>query len=136
MHASWVDDAFSRQVDRGIRAATLRVDVQRRIGVGSCLIGELLAVDASMDVALTRPDVHVLPASHALGVSAEELVRAEEDLLVRINGFHDLYRVGGGAADVGERLHLSGGVDVADHHGTGVLVLPCLELLGSDGICQ
>ena len=49
---------------------------------------------------------------------------------------HDLDRVRGGAAVVGLRLHLGGGVDVHDDDRAGVLGLPRAQLVGGDRVGQ
>ena len=53
---------------------------------------------------------------------------------VRGDRAHDLDRVRRGAADVGLRLHLGGGVDVGDDDGAGVLRLPRAQLVGGQRI--
>jgi hypothetical protein len=80
------------------------------------------------------PDV-VAPGDPA-DVRAEELVGQEQDLGVRRHRLHHLDRVGGGAADVGLRLHLGGGVHVRDHDGAWMLGLPAAQLLGVDRVRQ
>ena len=67
------------EVQRARRAAALGVDEQLGVGLGLTRSLQVGAVDAGVHVALAHPDVHVLAASDALHVRAEELVGAEQD---------------------------------------------------------
>ena len=70
VHTLRINYAFARQVDRGVGAAALRVDVQRCIRVGGRLVRQVLAVDTGVDVALTGPNADVLTPSLTLDVRA------------------------------------------------------------------
>ena len=106
------------------------------IGIGAGLLGELVAVDPGVHVAFTGPHVQVLAAGNPTHMGPEELVRAEQHLAVGVDGLDHLDRVRRGAADVGERFHRRGGVDVGDDDGAGVLVLPGAQVVGGDRIGQ
>ncbi len=117
-------DALTGEVDRGVGAAALGMDVEVGLWIGRGLAGQLRAGDGGVDVAFARPDVHVLPAGLALDVCAEELIRVEEDLAVGGQGIDHVGGVRGGAAHVGQRLHV------------GVLGPPLGQLRGGQGIGQ
>ncbi len=136
VHALRLDGALAGHVDGRVRAAALRVDVQVGVRVGGGAARQLLTVDVGVHVALARPDEDVVAAGLALDVGAEELIRVEQDGLVGGQRVHHVDGVGGGAADVGLRLHVGGGVDVADHQRARVLGLPLAQLLGGDGVRQ
>ena len=112
------------------------MDEQLRLGVGVGLAAQLGRADPGVHVALAHPDVHVGAAGRPLHVGAEELIRQEEDLLVRRQGRHDLRGVGRGAAQVGLRLDLGAGVHVRDDRGARVLGLPLAQLRRGDGVGQ
>ena len=116
------------------RAAALGMDEE----LGVWLLGDaglqFGTVDAGMDVALAHPDVHVVAAGDALHVSAEELVGAEQHVLVGGDRLDDLDRVRRGAADVGLGLHRRRRVDVADHDRARMFGLPLPELVGRDRV--
>ena len=97
---------------------------------------EFLAVDPGVHVAFAGPHVHVLASGHATDMGPEELVRAEQHLAVGIDGLDHLDRVGGRAADVGERLDRRGGVDIGDDDRAGMLVLPGPQFVGGDRVGQ
>ena len=128
------DRTAAGQVERGGRAAALGVHEQLGVGVCGGLRGQLGAVDARVDVALPRPDVHVLPTQGPADVRAEELVGQEQHLPLRRDRGHHLHGVAGRAADVGLGLHRCGRVDVADDDGPGVLGLPCAQLVDGDRV--
>ncbi len=107
-------------------------------GVTAGLVGQFVAVDPPrVHMALAGPDVQVGPAGHPAHVRAQELVGgAEQHLAISRDRGHHLDGVGRGAADVGERLHRRGGVDVGHDDRTGVLILPGLQFLGGDRVGQ
>ncbi|MEJ7719601.1 MAG: hypothetical protein WKF58_03800 [Ilumatobacteraceae bacterium] len=72
----------------------------------------------------------------ALHVRAEELVGAEQHLLIGGDRAHDVGGVGRGAADVGLRFHLGRGVDVRHDGGAGMLGLPRPQEVAVDGVGQ
>ena len=66
----------------------------------------------------------------------EELVGAEENLLIGGDGVDDVDRIGTRAAHIGLRLDGRRGVDVAHHDRAGVLGLPRSQLVGGDAVGQ
>ena len=106
------------------------MDEQLGVRVLARLIGELVAVDPGVHVAFAGPHVQVVSTRHPAHVRPEELIGAEQHLAVRVDGGDHVDGVGRGAADVGERFDRGGGVDVGDDDGAGVLVLPCLQVVG------
>src|SRR5699024_7645296 len=130
------DGAAAHEVEGGSGATAFGVHVHLRVGLGLHSLSEGVAVDPGVHVALAHPHVDVLAAGGALDVGAEELVGKEEDLLLLGDGADHVGGVGGGAADVGLGLDRGGGVDVGDHHRTGVLGLPVAHVLGGDGVGQ
>ena len=111
--------------------------MDHQLGIGE--LGEaglqVGGLDAGVHVALPHPHLQ-LASRLALHVGREEHVGEEEDLPVRGDRLHDLDGIGGGAAVVGLRLHLGGGVDVGDDDGAGVLLLPGPELGRGDAVRQ
>ena len=119
------------------RAAALGMDQELGARVLGAHVGDVRRADARVHVALAVPDVHP-PAGHPLDVGAEEHVGAEEDLgvvaVLAADVLDHLDGVRGGAAVVGLRLDLGGGVDVHDDHRARVLGLPGAQLVGGDRV--
>ena len=75
------------------------------------------------------PDLHVLAPGLLLHVIAQIAVRQEQHRLIRGNGVDDPHGIARRAENVALRLHLDGGIDVADD---GVLRMEPAEL--ADGL--
>ena len=100
---------------------------------------DVLRPDPGVYVTLAAPDVQP-PARLALDERSQPHIGSEQDLgvlaVLAPDVLDDLHGVRGGAAEVGLRLDLGGGVHVHHHDRPGVLCLPGSQLVGGDGVGQ
>src|SRR5437016_272253 len=106
-----VEVAFFREVEELCDAPALWMDQEFGVPVLFELPVNDIRRDASMNVTLSRPDLH-LPLGLLHNIGSEKHVRQEENLSVPRNTVHHLYSVAGGAGVVALGLYLGGRVNV------------------------
>ena len=99
--------------------------------IHAAIFGDFLGGKGLMDHAMALPgdDLDLGLGGHKAG----QIFIGDHDHFIDAKGFHDLYRVGRGAADVGFRLNLGGGVDVGHHRATRVSFLQGPHVGPGDG---
>ena len=100
------------------------------LGVLTLHAHDLFHREARVDMASAVPQEHVA-ASHAVYVRAEVIVGPKDYLLVLGEGVDDLLCVARCHHNIGERLHLGSGVDVAHHLVARVLRLILAQIFGA-----
>src|SRR6266702_2431439 len=106
-----VEVAFLGEVEELCDTPAFRVDQEFRVPVFFELPVNDVRCDPSVDMTLSRPDLH-LPLGLLHNIGSEKHVWQEENLSVPRNTVHHLYSVAGGAGVVALCLYLGGRVNV------------------------
>ena len=93
---------------------------------------DVLRIYPGVNVTLSHPHVHVLPASHATNVCSKKHVREKENLRIRRDRVYDLDRVSRRAAVIAFGFYVRCRIHIGNNHCARMLRLPRSQLVAID----